>query len=147
MKQRRESGGPGGALPEWQLIRISRAFNKGGVDTDLVQAIRLHGRFLIRLSDSLFLAPQRACVKNSYVAGTSLLLTAKGGAAGPCPFLARGRGPSDGGTMWDAPQGFRGCLRPPPIWPETRLRLRDLSTSLYGSGDPMNHARPGRERR
>ena len=32
--------------------------------------------------------------------------------------------------MWDAPQGFRGCLPPPPIWPETRLRLRDLSTSL-----------------
>jgi hypothetical protein len=28
--------------------------------------------------------------------------------------------------MWDAPQGFRGCLPPPPIWPETRLRLRDL---------------------
>ena len=56
----------------------------------------------------------------------------KGGAADPCPFLARGRGPSDGGTMWDAPQGFRGCLPPPPIWPETRLRLRDLSTSLQG---------------
>ena len=56
--------------------------------------------------------------------------TRKGGAADPCPFLARGRGPSDGGTMWDAPQGFRGCLPPPPIWPETRLRLRDLSTSL-----------------
>ena len=53
----------------------------------------------------------------------------KGGAADPCPFLARGRGPSDGGTMWDAPQGFRGCLPPPPIWPETRLRLRDLSAS------------------
>jgi hypothetical protein len=27
------------------------------------------GRFLIRLSDSLFLAPQRACLKNSYGAG------------------------------------------------------------------------------
>jgi hypothetical protein len=53
----------------------------------------------------------------------------KGGAADPCPFLARGRGPSDGGTMWDAPQGFRSCLPPSPIWPETRLRLRDLSAS------------------
>ena len=52
----------------------------------------------------------------------------KGGAADPYPFLARGRGPSDGGTMWDAPQGFRGRLPAPPIWPETRFEEDCLST-------------------
>jgi hypothetical protein len=30
--------------------------------------------------------------------------------------------------MWDAPQGFRGRLPAPPIWPETRFEEDCLST-------------------
>ena len=50
----------------------------------------------------------------------SLFGDCKGGAADPCSFLARGRGPPDRGNLVDAPQCFRARFPPPPIWRKTR---------------------------